>query len=76
MSCGFPAGSGGFPWAKGLVHDSSFLDSWWTPRSFVRTEVLSLGPQGQRQPRAGIARGRFDQKGLVHPTEVVEYEIP
>ena len=41
-----------------------------------RTEVLLSGPQGQRRPRAGIAKGRLDQKGLVHPTEVVEYKIP
>jgi hypothetical protein len=39
----------------------------------VRTEVLSLGPQGQRQPRAGVAKGRL---GLVCPTKVVEYKIP
>ena len=45
-------------------------------RGSVRTEVLSLGPQGQRQPRAGIAKGRLDQKGSVCPTKVVEYEIP
>ena len=45
-------------------------------RECVRTEVLSSGPQGQRQPRVGVAKGGLDQKGLVHPTEVVEYEIP
>ena len=42
----------------------------------VRTEVLLLGPQGQRQPRVGIAKGRLDQKDSVCPTEVVEYKIP
>ena len=41
----------------------------------VRTEVLLSGPQGQRWPRAGIAKGRLNQKDLVRPTEVVEYEI-
>ena len=42
----------------------------------VRTEVLSSGPQGQRWPRVGAAKGGLDQKGLVCPTKVVEYEIP
>ena len=42
----------------------------------VRTEVLLLGPQGQRWPRAGVTKGGLDQKGSVHPTEVIEYEIP
>ena len=42
----------------------------------VRTEVLSSGPQGQRRPRVGVAKGGLDQEGLVRPTEVVEYEIP
>ena len=38
----------------------------------VRTEVFSSGPQGQRWPRAGVVRGGLDQKGSVHPTEVVK----
>ena len=42
----------------------------------VRTEVLLSGPQGQRRPRVGVAKGGLDQKGSVRPTEVVEYEIP
>ena len=42
----------------------------------VRTEVLSSGPQGQRRPRVGVAKGGLDQKGSVRPTKVVEYEIP
>ena len=42
----------------------------------IRTEVLLLGPQGQRWPRTGVAKGGLDQKGSVRPTEVVEYEIP
>ena len=46
---------------------------WW---KIVRTEVLSLGPQGQGWPRAGVAKGGLDQKGSVGPTEVIEYEIP
>ena len=46
------------------------------PVIIVRTEVLSSGPQGQRRPRASVARGGLDQKGLVCPTEVIEYEIP
>jgi superfamily II DNA helicase RecQ len=46
------------------------------PPNTVRNKVLSSGPQGQRQPRAGVAVGGLDQKGSVCPTEVVKYEIP
>ena len=48
---------------------------WYNPHA-VRTEVLLSGPQGQRQPRVGVAKGGLDQKGLVRPTKVVEYETP
>ena len=54
--------------STGLIEDLGSVD--------VRTEVLSSGPQGQRRPRAGVAKGGLDQKGSVHPTEVIEYEIP
>ena len=42
----------------------------------VRTEVLLLGPQGQRQPRVGVAIGGLDWKGSVCITEVIKCEIP
>ena len=60
-------------WMDGLNTDKLKTDGLTMA---VRTEVLSLGPQGQRRPRAGVAKGGLDQKGSVRPTEVVEYEIP